>query len=108
MELDHAKLDHVKLRLSSFQAKFPSGPRAKLRLSSWRSYDPAYSGSKLARDKASGAKLLVQPLAGLNGKLLAKLIVRFKARLPSLGETFSFIRSYKYLGVMPRLSIELA
>ena len=46
--------------------------------------------------------------AGLNGKLQGKLIVRFKIRLPSLGEAFSLMRSYKaYLRVMPRLSIEL-
>jgi len=36
-----------------------------------------------AKDKASGAKLLDQPLAGLNGKLQVKLIVSLKARLPT-------------------------
>ena len=35
----------------------------------------------IARDKASGAKLLDQPQAGLNGKLQAKLTVSLKARL---------------------------
>jgi len=54
------------------------------------------------------AKLLDQPLAGLNGELQVKLIVSFKARLPRLGESFSLMRSCKaYLGIMPRLSIEL-
>jgi len=58
--------------------------------------------------EASGAKLLNQPLAGLNGKLQAKLIASFKARLPSLGEAFSLMRSCKaYLRVKPRQSIEL-
>ena len=55
----------------------------KLRLSSWRSYDPTHSGAKPARDKADGVKLLDQPLTGLNGKLQAELIVSLKARLPT-------------------------
>ena len=58
--------------------------------------------------KAPDAKLLNQPLAGLNGKLHAKLTVSLKARLSSLGEAFSLMWSCKaYLGVIPRLIIEL-
>ena len=84
VELNNAKLDHAKLRLSSqLQAKLPSEPHAKLKLSPERSYDSAHSSAKPGRDKASGAKLLDQPLAGLNGKLQAKLIVSLKARLPT-------------------------
>jgi len=84
VELNNAKLDHAKLRLSSqLQAKLPSEPHAKLRLGPYQSYDSAHSGPKPTRDKASGAKLLDQPLAGLNGKFQAKLIVSFKARLPT-------------------------
>ena len=43
--------------------------------------NPFFPSSE-ARDKTSSAKLLDQPLARLNGKLQAKLIVSLKARLP--------------------------
>jgi len=65
-ELSHAKL------ISSFRAsaKLPSRLGAKLRLSL-----PLFPSSE-ANDKASNAKLLDQPLVGLDGKLRVKLVAK--------------------------------
>ena len=88
-EPDHAKLDDAKLahaELASGEVIFRASCEAKTQ---------PIAGYDSVRDRAPGAKLLDQPLAGLNGKLQAKLIVSFKARLPSLGEAFSLMRSCK-------------
>ena len=66
-----AELSYAKL-IFSFRAsaKLPSRLSVKLRLSL-----PLFPSSE-ANDKASNAKLLDQPLAGLDGKLRAKLAVK--------------------------------
>jgi len=66
-----AELSHAKLSFSfRASAKLPSRLGAKLRLS------PTLFSSSEASDKASNAKLLDQPLTGLDGKLRAKLAAK--------------------------------
>ena len=63
-----AELSYVKLSFSfRASAKLPSRLGVKLRLS------PTLFSSSEASDKASNAKLLDQPLVGLDGNLQAKL-----------------------------------